>query len=659
MTAKSIRTAACTLCLCLALGSFGVYADEPKSVNVYVDESKVVKRIDRTMYGINYEWGGTEPASMLVKPGTTEINPDYAECFDGVLPQGRAAGMSANRLFWKGAIGDLEDRTLQKFWYFAPRKQTLGPVEWFKANMSVEEDTAFIYAVNLYDTQENIADLVEFLSGDGTVNYNGGVDWAAKRKALGLEKPVNIMAYELANEIDAGSEGAWDINRYLEACRKTIETIKSVDPDAKIAVMRKTSWEDGWQNWHRTLLRELGDQIDYIAVHFYYNNWNDSAGRHAVGGFLNWMKIIEDDIKNITGSDRIKILVTEQAGKSTSNVYGSAGYREPHTMKGVLETAEWYTRAAAQPIIEASSYHCLISAGWSVIYSYEGKLHRTGIGDLIRVCATYFCGDSLDTATTGFDMKKSSPGARAMTAAVKTDEGVNLFMVNQTDSEVKYNLHFSEGSYKPVHKAEITGPTLDSDNYMEHNEISYTEEDIADGRYLTDYTVNPYSVTVLKLVPCEKDADEALKSKLGTVTALAPEKTAAVYNGQPDSVTAKPIMYNDKMYISFETAGSLFGADVYLSADGNEAHMSKNGDTYIFMKDSDIYYKNGEQQEDGAPMMYVNGTAYLPLRIAANALKMSVEWDSRGFAAIYDNILPAPDAETLDTAYKILTEAEK
>ncbi len=99
--------------------------------------------------------------------------------------------------------------------------------------MSVEEDTAFIYAVNLYDTQENIADLVEFLSGDGTVNYNGGVDWAAKRKALGLEKPVNIMAYELGNELDAGSEGAWDINRYLEACRKTIQTIKSVDPNAK------------------------------------------------------------------------------------------------------------------------------------------------------------------------------------------------------------------------------------------------------------------------------------------------------------------------------------------------------------------------------------------------------------------------------------------
>ena len=74
-------------------------------------------------------------------------------------------------------------------------------MEWFKANMSVEEDTAFIYAVNLYDTQENIADLVEFLSGDGTVNYNGGVDWAAKRKALGLEKPVNIMAYELGNEL--------------------------------------------------------------------------------------------------------------------------------------------------------------------------------------------------------------------------------------------------------------------------------------------------------------------------------------------------------------------------------------------------------------------------------------------------------------------------
>lgn len=653
MTAKSIRTAACALCLCLALGSFGVYADEPKSVNVYVDESKVVKRIDRTMYGINYEWGGTEPSTMLLKAGTTEVNPDYAECFDGVLPQGRAAGMSANRLFWKGAIGSLEDRTLQKFWYFAPKKQTLGPVEWFKANMSVEEDTAFIYAVNLYDTQENIADLVEFLSGDGTVNYNGGVDWAAKRKALGLEKPVNIMAYELGNELDAGSEGAWDINRYLEACRKTIQTIKSVDPNAKIAVMRKTTWQDGWQNWHRELLRELGDQIDYIAAHNYYSGWSDA------GGFMKSVKVIEDDIKNITGSDRIKILFTEHAGKSTSSVYGSVGYRNPHTMRGVLETAEWYTRAAAQPVIEASSYHCLISAGWSVIYSYEGKLHRSAIGDLIRICATYFWGDSLDIKTTGFDVKNEGDGPQIMASAVKTEEGINLFMVNQTDSEVTYNLYFSEGSYKPVHKAEISAPSLESDNYMQYNEISYTEEDIENGVYLTDYTVNPLSVTVLKLVPCEKDANEELKSKLSAVTALAPEKTAAVYNGQADDMAAKPIMYNDKMYVPFETAGSLFGAELYLSADGKEAHMSKNGDDCVFMKDSDIYYKNGEQQKDGAPMVYVNGMAYLPLRIAADAFKMSVEWDGRGFAAMYDDILSAPDAETLDAVYKILTEAEK
>ena len=62
---------------------------------------------------------------------------------------------------------------------------------------------------------------------------------------------------------------------------------------------------------------------------------------------------------------------------------------------------------------------------------------------------------------------------------------------------------------------------------MQYNEISYTEEDIENGVYLTDYTVNPLSVTVLKLVPCEKDANEELKSKLSAVTALAPEKTAA------------------------------------------------------------------------------------------------------------------------------------
>lgn len=425
MKLNLIRTTAIALCVGLMVGMPFVWADETAVVNMYIDENDVIKHIDRHMYGINYEWGGNEPAEMLVKKGTTEINPAYAEAFDGCLPQGRAAGMSANRLFWKGAIGNLEDRTLQKFWYFPPRKQTFGPVEWFKANMSADPDTKFIYAVNLYDTQENIADLVEFLRGDGTVNYNGGEDWAAKRKALGIENPVNIMAFELANEIDVASEGAWTIDRYLDACRRTIQTIRSVDPDAKIAVMTKTDRPYTWPQWHRTLLAELGDQIDYIATHNYYSSFQD------VGRYISTAKTIDRDIREITGDDRIKILFTEQAGKSKSDVYGSVGYRCPHTMEGVLQTAEWYVRAASMPAIEASSYHCLSSAGWVVLYSYQGKLKLTAIGDLIRMCATYFTGDSLRVRQTGYAYDVEESGQQIVSAAVKTEDGINLILVNQ------------------------------------------------------------------------------------------------------------------------------------------------------------------------------------------------------------------------------------
>ena len=65
------------------------------------------------------------------------------------------------------------------------------------------KDMTFTYTLNVVtEPLEDMVDLVEFLTSDGTVNYNGGENWGKLRKErCGIEK-LNIVAWELGNEVD-------------------------------------------------------------------------------------------------------------------------------------------------------------------------------------------------------------------------------------------------------------------------------------------------------------------------------------------------------------------------------------------------------------------------------------------------------------------------
>lgn len=628
---KRFFTSCLSLLLVTQMISSVVYvnAEEINTVQVTVNEGKIVKHTSDVMYGINYEWGGDIPAAKVVGDNV-EIDETYIEAFDGVMPMARAAGMSANRLYWKGAIGKYSERTLQKFWYFDPRKQVWGPVEWFKANTSINPDTQFTFAINLYDTQENIADFVEFVSGDGTVNYNGGINWAKKRIELGLEKPINILAYELGNEIDAGSEGAWNIERYLDACRRTIATIRSVDPDAKICVMRKTTWTGEWAAWHRTLLAELGDEIDFIAMHQYY--YSDNVCVFSVG------EIIKNDILNITGEDRIKILVTEQASKSTSDKWGTAEYRRPHTMDGVLSTAEWYVRAASMPYIYGAAYHCCFdSAGWAVVSPYEGKMLRTSIGDLIRLCNQYFVGDTLEVNMDGYKHDVENAGPEVMGAAVKTEKGINLILVNQKPENCTFNFDFAQGNYKLTGRSIITAPELTSDKWREYNEISYTDEEINDNDYISSYTAEPYSVTALELELCDVDEQKIAEGKFTQLKCFAPNKYFALLDGEISPFNNSPIMYNDRMYIPLKEAANLFGYEFYTNDIQSELFLKGENKELKFIMNSGKYYENGIEKDGGIYPIALNNQFYIPLRLFAQIHSYNTYWDNRGFAVLQND----------------------
>lgn len=198
---------------------------------------------------------------------------------------------------------------------------------------------------------------------------------------------------------------SWNVEQYVDYCKKVIPIVKSIDPNSKISahadtaahandVGRNGSAGRPWEEWHRKVLRELGDMIDLVSFHYYYP-----------AGYVRRADVpldrLEQDIKEITGSDRIKIYMSEQAPAPNTQTFKpekAYDYCLPHTIWGATSLAEFYCRAMMRESFVATTCHSIDSATWSICYrNEEGGHSLTATGEVIKSFAKYGVGDMLNT----------------------------------------------------------------------------------------------------------------------------------------------------------------------------------------------------------------------------------------------------------------------
>lgn len=485
-----------------------------ENISWVIDENTIERSVGREMYGINCEWSAAKNKIFFTygKDGSQSPNPQFADVWKDTMVFARQAGGSSQSFVWKNSIGPLSQRPAQKMWGYQNDKLYLGLVEWLQGVYSATPDAEIIYTLNFVnDSLENMADVVEFLVGDGTINYNGGENWAEVRKSLGIEKPVKIYSWELANELDWSGD-RWNVEEYIEYCKKAVSIIKSIDPDGKITAFVSTAAHanntgadgTGWENWHRPVLRELGDMIDYLAVHYYY-----PAGyvRRADAVFDR----IEQDIISITGSDRIKILVTEHAPAPNSYTYNKDkpyDYCLPHTIWGATSVAEFYIRMLSRPSVLATTCHSIDSSVWTIVYRDEnGNLRRSAVGETINSFVRFGVGDVVKSELDTYSKNESSNIAGAV---IKNADGrLNILFTNRYDSEpVTVDFKFADGNYTIKEIRKIHGDVKSADNwyregtsfeYNNPNHVEVTEETASASQPLLSYTFEPLSVYAISL----------------------------------------------------------------------------------------------------------------------------------------------------------------
>ncbi len=668
MKKRNIISFILSMCLC---STFIPSVSASTNVNMTINENKVIRTVDRNMFGINCEWSAGEESAdnWLSKDenGKYIINPQFGEVWKDTMVSSRQAGASSQDFLWKNAIGPMESRPNQKMWGYQNGPIYGGLVEWLKAQYEATPDAEVIYTFNLLtDSIENIADIVEFMVGDGTVNYNGGENWAQVRKDLGIEEPVKVFAWELGNELDWAN--SWSTEQYLEVCKKVIPVVKSIDKDAKITAFVNTAahsngtGRDGtsWENWHRPILEELGDQIDYLAFHYYYPS-NYIRRADVV------LERIEDDIIDITGSDRIKIIVSEVASAPNSYTFDKNNpydYNLPHTIWGATANAEYYLRTMLRPSVVATYNHSINSSVWCIVYTdANGNLCRTAVGDVINTFVRFGTGELLDFNLDTYGIDKSSNIAAA---PVRDKDGnINIIFTNRYESDpVTVNFKFENGNYRVKKVRKIHGDVKNADRWYRPGsqwecsfpEVETTEEDISDESPLVSYTFDPLSVYALALEPTGQQITQENLSQSEALKFMAVGKDwDKVYlNGRTVSVSedfgnAKAFINQEgSMVIPSEMLKGLFGAELTWNDSGTVCDAKIGNVSAVFDISNATVTENGAQSDKLVPAHRYGEWTYFGLRNIADNLSYNVTWDDRGFALIGKT---APSAAAADYIY--------
>lgn len=108
-------------------------------------------------------------------------------------------------------------------------------------------------------------------------NHPGGSYWSDLRRKNGAKDPHDVKLWCLGNEMD----GPWQMNHrtayeYGRVANEVARGIKVFDPSLElIACGSSHAQMPTYPDWEAEVLTECYDNVDYISLHTYWDNWDD------------------------------------------------------------------------------------------------------------------------------------------------------------------------------------------------------------------------------------------------------------------------------------------------------------------------------------------------------------------------------------------------
>lgn len=299
-----------------------------QTAQIKIDPERTIGVIDPKIYGVFMEPIHFNGRRMGL-PDSVEFNTLYGNLYDPTSPLANPNGFRTDYIDalkelkitnmrwpggnflmgynWQDGIGPKDQRpTRINLAWGGVDNNHVGTDEWMQLNQAIGSEN--IVCVNL--GLANIMDAVYWVE---YCNYKGGTYYSDLRARNGHPQPYNVRIWGLGNEVDGlpwelGHKNAAD---YIEVAREAAKAMKAVDNSIKLVASGSSWYSQGtWDDWNRKVLEGLGDRVDYLSIHSY---WEASPDYYGLMG-----------ASAMTFEDRINVTANE-----IENVSAVKGYKNP------------------------------------------------------------------------------------------------------------------------------------------------------------------------------------------------------------------------------------------------------------------------------------------------------------------------------------------
>jgi alpha-N-arabinofuranosidase len=251
-----------------------------QNARIKIDIDRTIGQVDKNLFGNFVEHLGRCVYGGIYEPGSTlsdeqGFRKDVLEAVKGlnVALVRYPGGNFVSNYHWIDGVGPKEERVPRMELAWARLEpNTFGTNEFIQFCKKVGTEPYF--SVNMgTGTIEEAQRWVEYC------NVKEGPFYSELRKKHGFREPYNIKYWSLGNEMD----GFWQMGHlsaedYCKKAREAAKLMRLTSPDIKLIAAGSSNYRPNADpdEWNSTILRELRDVVDYIALHIYVGNPDDN-----------------------------------------------------------------------------------------------------------------------------------------------------------------------------------------------------------------------------------------------------------------------------------------------------------------------------------------------------------------------------------------------
>jgi len=424
---------------------------------------------------------------------------------------------------WKDGVGPERPNRLELAWQRIETNE-IGTNEFM--TYANKLDTEPFFAVNLgTGTIKEAQQWVEYC------NVEEGPYYAELRKKHGYPEPHNIKYWSLGNEMD----GHWQMGHlnaidYAKKAREAGKLMRWTSPEIKLIATGSSNYrpDANPDEWNRTILEELKDYIDYIALHIYVGNPDNNyynfmatpmvieERTKIVEGMIN--EVMQHTVRRNHTDDPIYIAWDEYnvwyRARSGDNMTGDRALEERYNLEDALVISGMLNAFIRNAdIVKMANMAQLVNV-IGPIFTSEDDMFKQTIYYPLELFANNMHGTSLDLFVDcdTYDTEEFYLGLGETTtqqsdvpyldvSATYQDNEVTIAVVNRhKDESIATDIISQTGSFDDTFEVyEVNGPDIKAENDFDKTTVkSEKKETIKANGTTIKYDFPPHSVTLIK-----------------------------------------------------------------------------------------------------------------------------------------------------------------